>query len=288
LRSGVPLEGEFEVITPKGQVIVHYLDCPIVRGGAVVSVQSILNDITERKKAEQQLLQYQNRLRQLAAELTLAEERERRRIAVGVHDQIGQRLALVKLTLQSLCASCSENRIVPTLEGVCKDIDRAVEDAHSLTFELSNPVLYEAGLAGAVESWLARQVRKRYGIEYTFEADESGATLAKEASVALFHIVREILTNVIKHAKARHVDVRIQDADGLMQIVVRDDGVGCEPPETGKSMSKSGGFGLFNVREQLDYLGGNLTIESAPGKGTRVVVVVPLRGSRGAKKRGAP
>jgi PAS domain S-box-containing protein len=241
------------------------------------AVQVTYMDVTEHKQTEQQLLDYQRRLRELAASLTLAEERERRRIAVGVHDQIGQRLALVKLTLQSLSVSCSESSVVRTLKGVCKDIDQVLEDAHSLTFELSNPVLYEAGFADAVESWLARQVRDRHGTQYTFEASESGVDLNKEACVALFHVVRELLTNIIKHAKAKQVDVRIQRTGDAMQIVVGDDGVGFEPSEAGKCISRSGGFGLFNVREQLGCLGGSLRIESAPGKGTCVVVVVPLR-----------
>ena len=286
LRAGVPLEGEFEVITPKGYVTVHYLDSPIVHGGAVVGVQSILTDITARKEAELQLLEYQRRLRALAVELTLAQERERRRIAVGVHDQIGQRLALIKLTLQSLCASGPENPATQTLEGVCGDIDRVLEDAHSLTFELSNPVLYEAGFADAVESWLARQVRGRYGIECTFEADDSVVELDKKACVALFYVVRELLTNVIRHAKAEHLDVRIQRTGDAMQIVVRDDGVGFEPSEAGKAVSASGGFGLFHVREQLDHLRGSLRIDSAPGKGTCVVAIVPFQSSQSPRRKG--
>jgi PAS domain S-box-containing protein len=244
----------------------------------------IYDDVTERKKAEQQLLDHRNSLRELATELTLVEERERRRIAVGVHDQIAQRLALIKLTLQSLGASCSENSTARALEGVCRELDQSMADAHSLTFELSNPVLYEAGFADAVESWLAKLVREKYGIEYTFEADESDADLNKEARVGLFHIVRELLMNVIKHAKAKRVDVRIQRTGDAIQVAVQDAGVGFEPSEAGKCVSPAGGFGLFNVREKLQYMGGSLKIDSAPGEGTCVVAVVPLRGSRGLKE----
>ncbi|MCX5643547.1 MAG: PAS domain S-box protein [Phycisphaerae bacterium] len=153
LRAGVPLEGEFEVMTPKGRIAARYLDSPIMRGGNVWGVQAIMTDITERKRIEQQLLDYQNKLRELAAELTLAAERERRRIAVGVHDQIGQRLAMTKLTLQSLPTSTLETNTLRAIEEVCKDIDKVLEDAHSLTFELSNPILYEVGFEPAVESW---------------------------------------------------------------------------------------------------------------------------------------
>jgi PAS domain S-box-containing protein len=278
---------DFEMVRRDGSTVLVHFDGNIGRDehGQFKQTHCILHNITERRKTEQRLLGYQDRLRQLAAKLTLAEEQERRRIAVGVHDQIGQRLALIKLTLQSLSASCSENSTVWTLDEVCRDIERAIEDAHSLTFELSNPVLYEAGFAAAVESWLAREVHARHGIEYTFEPDESAAELNKEVCVALFRVVRELLTNVIKHAKAKRVDVRIRRADDAVQIVVRDDGIGFQSSGTGQGVSRSGGFGLFNVREQLDYLGGSLKIESAPGEGTCIVLMVPPRDSREPKER---
>jgi PAS domain S-box-containing protein len=410
----VPLEGEFEVMTPKGQVTVYYKDSPIVRGGAVVGVQSILlditkrkqaeealrhseakyrklheslidsfvsvdrnglliefngayremlgysdeelhrltyqdltprkwqdaearivndqiltrgysdvyekeyqrkdgtifpvelrtvlirdaagqpigmwaiiRDITKRKRAEQQLLDYQNRLRELAAKLTLAQERERRRIAVGVHDQIGQRLALVKLALQSWNASVSDPSTRRPSEEVCKEIDHVIEDAHSLTFELSNPVLYEAGFANAVESWLVQQIHGRHGLQYTFKADPGVAPMDKDTGIALFQIVREILANVVRHAKAKQVDVRIQKAGDRVQITVQDDGVGFEPSKIGMTDSRAGGYGLFSARERLEYMGGDLKIESAPGKGACISITVPMQSRQEPERKEA-
>ncbi len=188
--------------------------------GVVEAVGTIVVEITEHKRTEQQLLEHQNRLRALAAELTFTEERERRRIAVGVHEQIAQRLALAKLSLHSLGASSGEANISTTTEVICKEIDKVIEDAHSLTFELSNPILYEVGFEAAVESWLARQVGDRHGIEYTFKADPHPPDLDRELRVALFQVVRELLTNVIKHAKAKHVDVSVEKTAETMQITV--------------------------------------------------------------------
>jgi PAS domain S-box-containing protein len=276
-RGDAGTRAEVRFRQKNGSTFVADLNPTAVRFAGRDYVLVAIRDITERKKFEQRLLDDQAQLRQLATELMLAEERERRRIAVGVHDQIGQRLALIKLTLQSLRASSWENRMVQTLKEVCNDIDQAIEDAHSLTFELSNPVLYEAGFADAVESWLAGQVRERHGIEYTFDADESDAELTKEAQIALFHIVQELLTNVIKHAKAKQVDVRIQRIGDAMRILVRDDGVGFDPSEAGTSVSRAGGFGLFSVRERLEYLGGSIRIDSAPGAGTCIEIRTPLR-----------
>jgi len=244
--------------------------------GTPEAVGAIVVEITERKRAEQQLLDYQNRLRELAARLTLAEEQERRRIAVGVHDQIGQRLALAKLALQSLNASTSDPSTHRPLEDACKEIDQVIEDAHSLTFELSNPVLYEAGFAGAVESWLMHQIRGRHGLQYTFESDDGVATLDRDIGIALFQIVRELLANVVKHAKAQRLDVCIRRAGDKAQITVQDDGIGFEPSQVSMPGSRVGGYGLFSVRERLEYLGGSLTIDSAPSEGTRVFIAVPV------------
>jgi len=255
--------------------------------GTPNAVGAIVVEITERKKAEQQLLDYQNRLRELAARLTLAEEGERRRIAVGVHDQIGQRLATTKLMLQSLEAATGETKTAQTLQAACQEIDRILEDAHSLTFELSNPVLYEVGFRPAVESWLLQEIQGRYGIECTFAAEENPLELEKETRVVLFNIVRELLANVVKHAKAKRVAVRIHQAGDQVQIAVQDDGVGFEPSQAGRPDPRSGGYGLFSIRERLEYLGGSLNIESAPGKGTCISLTVPVPSRQKPRGKGA-
>jgi PAS domain S-box-containing protein len=284
LEKGTVRE-EVQIRRKSGEINDVLMSAELIELAGERYLLTLAQDITERKKVEQRLLDYQNRLRELAMELTLAEERERRRIAVGVHDRIGQRLAMAKLTLQSLQTSTLETNTARALEEVCKDVDKVLEDAHALTFELSNPILYEVGFEPAVESWLFQQVRDRQGIECTFEAQECRAGLDKETRVVLFDIVRELLTNVIKHAKARHVNVGIRCLEGTVHVSVGDDGIGFQPPRTGTHVSESGGFGLFNIREKLDYLGGSITMESAPGEGTRVVVVVPLTYPRNLGKK---
>ena len=284
LEKGTVRE-EVQIRRKSGEINDMLMSAELIELAGERYLLTLAQDITERKKVEQRLLDYQNRLRELAMELTLAEERERRRIAVGVHDRIGQRLAMAKLTLQSLQTSTLETNTARALEEVCQDVDKVLEDAHALTFELSNPILYEVGFEPAVESWLFQQVRDRQGIECTFEAQECRAGLDKETRVVLFDIVRELLTNVIKHAQARHVNVGIRCLAGTVHVSVGDDGIGFQPPRTGTHVSESGGFGLFNIREKLDYLGGSITMESAPGEGTRVVVVVPLTYPRNLGKK---
>jgi len=233
----------------------------------------------ERKQAEQKILASREKLRHLTSELCIAEERERRRLAAGVHDNVGQNLALAKLTLQSLMESASGSNMSAPLDEVCAVIEKTIQDVHSLTFELSNPVLHELGFEAAVEQWLTEQVQEKYGIKYKFTADLQPLQLDNEISIILFQAVRELLVNVVKHAKANTVGVRIQKAGDRVQVAVEDDGVGFLLSKLHSSLSqnKRGGFGLFSIQERLEYLSGDINIKSAPEQGTSVYLTVPLK-----------
>lgn len=243
--------------------------------GNIIELVGITKDITERKKAQQKLLDYQMQLKSLASELLLAEERERRRIATGVHDDIGQQLALTKLELQSIPERISDPEVSISLGRACKLIDKTMQEARSLAFDLSNPVLYEVGFTAAVESLLSEQMMQKSGIKTDFQAKTQKYNLSQDTSVVLFQSVREILTNVIKHANASNVKVCIDKSDHKIQVVIEDDGAGFALSKLQSPDKKKGGFGLFNVKERLEYLGGSFDIESKPGCGTRVIMVVP-------------
>lgn len=227
-------------------------------------------DITERKT-------YQSRLQSLAQQLSLAEERERRRVAVGVHDDIGQKLVLAKLELQSLQTNLESGPITDTLTRVCTLIDDTMQEARTLAFDLSNPVLYEVGFDAAVESWLTRQAKEVSGIDYNFTARHGRIKMEKETQVMLFRIVREILTNVIKHAQASTIDVTITNDSRTVQVLVADNGVGFNTERLDWDTERSAGLGLFSVRERMEYLGGSLDLQSTPGQGTTVTLKIPTR-----------
>jgi len=236
-------------------------------------------EITERKKAEGKLLDYQKRLKSMASQSLLAEERERQRLAVGLHDQIGQNLALTKVSLQSLRESLSDSEFVAPLDNICAALDRAIEDANSLVFELGNPVLYELGFETAVRQFLSEQVESKYGIKCKLTVDSKGLQLDNKTTIILFRVVRELLTNVVKHAKAKNAEVRIKMAGDKVEVAVEDDGVGFLLSESAPSLSrgKMACFGLFSIQEQLEYLGGGLNIKSELGKGTCITVTIPLK-----------
>lgn len=244
-------------------------------------------DITERKRAEQALRDYQARLKSLAAELALAEERERRRIAAGIHDDLGQKLALAKMELQLLARSPGKSKIPASLDSACARIDEAIKDAHSLTFELSNPALYDLSFEAAIELWLLEQIQKKHGIKCTVIADEQAVPLDENGKVVLFRALRELAVNVVKHAKATALTVTIEKLENSVQITCKDDGLGFAPPEAGALPRDVGGFGLFNIKERLEYLGGGMKLQSAPGRGTLITLSLPTAAGLPLKRKNA-
>jgi PAS domain S-box-containing protein len=238
------------------------------------AVEKLRNEVSERKKAEEKLLTYQKQLRSSASELSLAEERLRRKIATDVHDHLGQNLAISKLKIESLAQSATSPALAEALEEVRDLIAQAVESTRSLTFELSPPILYELGFGPAVQ-WLLRQTRQQHGLSTEFTDDERPKPLDDDIRVLLFQAVRELLVNVVKHAKAGSVKVSTQKIDDQIQVSIEDDGVGFDVDQLYSQDHLTSGFGLFNIRERLNHIGGHLDIASGAGKGTRVTMVAP-------------
>ncbi len=236
-----------------------------------------LGDIAERKDAEGKLFDYQSQLKSLASELSLTEERERRRIATELHDRISQFLVISKVKLETLRKSASSADIVKALSEVCESIDQTIQNTRSLTFDLSSPILYELGFEAAVAEWLDEHVYKKHGIAAEFLDDGQPKPLDDDIRVFLFRDVRELLINVVKHAHARKVKVSSRKVGSEIHVSVEDDGTGFNVSEITSIATKTGGFGLFSIRERLEQLGGRLKIESEAGRGTKVTIIAPLK-----------
>jgi PAS domain S-box-containing protein len=237
-------------------------------------------DITKRKRAEEEVRGYQEKLQSLATELSLTEERERRRLATDLHDHIGQALAISKIKLGVLQKSVTDEVVCKPVGEVRELIEKMIQDTRSLTFELSLPILYELGFESAVE-WFAKHVRTQHGIQVDVQKDIKPIPMADEIKVLLFRFVRELMMNVVKHAQARRARVIISRSGGEINIKVEDDGVGFGAKSDLQTIqSSNGGFGLFSIRERLHYLGGRLEVESTDIKGTRVTLTVPLKRDR--------
>jgi signal transduction histidine kinase len=235
----------------------------------------VARDVTQRKEAEQKLLEYQQQLRSLASELALTEARERKRIAADLHDRIGQALALTRIKLGTLKAGTQSPGKITSIEETIRLIEITIREVRTLVFELSSPLLYEVGLKAAVEQ-LVEQVQDQHGIPITLEDDGLPKPLSIDGSVVLFQAVRELLLNVVKHASARRIQVRLSRSDKTVEVTVQDDGVGFRVSRRAFKPGKHGGYGLFSIRERLEYLGGEVTMESAPGRGTRAALALSL------------
>lgn len=262
-----------------GQVTVSLLRGP---AGESQFAIAMIADITRRKQSEDEIRTYQMQLQSLASELSLTEERERRRLATDLHDHIGQALAISKIKLGVLQKTATSETLVHPLNEVRQLIEQMIQDTRSLTFELSLPVLYELGFEAAVE-WFARHVRAQHGILVEVQKDMLPIPMDDEIKVLLFRSVRELIVNIVKHAQARHARVTILREGDLINIKVEDDGVGIHNPPGDSPAGNNDGFGLFSIRERLHYLGGRVQVESEDGAGTRVTLWVPLQHARRAQ-----
>jgi PAS domain S-box-containing protein len=234
-------------------------------------------DITLRKEQERKIQEHQRELATLTEELLLTEERERRRLALLLHDSIGQSLAFSKREIGVLQKS-TRDEVRQALEYVKEQIDDAIRQTRSLTFELSPTTLHTFGLEAAVEE-LAEQYAQRGGFQCRFEATEEDKPLSEQIKALLYRASRELLTNISKHAQASNVFIRIDRVDESIRIVIKDDGKGFDVARLEQVIHQQQGFGLFSIRERLTHVGGTFAIESAPGKGTKVTLVAPLQGS---------
>jgi len=279
MKTGSTVESEDQGILDDGSIIdLRVKAFPVAIGGDGDSggFIEVVEDITARKKTEMELRQYENKLRSLASKLTLSEEQERRRIARGLHDSIIQPLIFLGIKLDSL-SNMPYSDQKSSFEGMRTTIDDLVRITREFTFDLSYPILYELGLEAAIDEWLGEEIAGKNDIKATFSDDGTDKALGHDLRSFLFESVRELLVNIIKHAKAENVIVDVFSEDGIIAIVVEDDGVGFDTEERLSLTGKDSGFGLFSIRERLSYFRGSLEIISKPGNGSKVILKAPLK-----------
>ena len=250
---------------------------------------AFVTDMTERRRAEAALhdrtVELEHRtaqLRQLASDLTLAEQHAREQLAKTLHDGLQQLLVVSAISLDQQLRSDSQ-RGAPSdvLVQTKKHLDDAIATARSLSFELSPPLLKTSGLPAAL-GWLANWNREKYGLEVSLSANPLADSARHHVRTLLFESVRELLFNAVKHAQVRKVIVDLAlDADDLLSITVTDEGIGFDPASVvARTTAGHAGWGLFSIRERLTLLGGGFEIVSAPGKGSQFRLFAP-RGAIG-------
>jgi PAS domain S-box-containing protein len=283
-RSLINSEGRF--INKTGEVFYCSINKVPLRdiAGNITGLVGINYDVTERKQAEQKILEYQKYLKRLAARLTLAEEGERRRIAGAIHDEISQTLAMAKIKLDAIRSSPPSEWSSVEIKQISSCIAKVIQETRTLTFELSNPILYELGFEAAAAEWLNEHVQIKHGIATEFIDDGNDKPLDDNVKVVLFRNVRELLTNCIKHAKAKTIRANIRRIDNSIEVIVEDNGAGFDPVQVRATAFKKAKFGLFSVRESLENIGGSFEIESKPGAGCRATMVAPMKNTQTNKE----
>ncbi|MEX1017543.1 MAG: PAS domain S-box protein [Phycisphaeraceae bacterium] len=225
---------------------------------------------------EQRVVQRTSQLRALAAELTQTEQRERRRLAQVLHDHLQQLLVASKLQVSLARRRAKDEDLRQLLQEASDLVDQSVAASRSLTVELSPPILYEGGLRAGLE-WLARWMEQKHNLHVVVHATEDVEPAAEDVRVFLFQAVRELLFNIVKHAGVDQADVRLQRVSGnRLEIQVADQGQGFDPEAVTRPDTTGGGLGLFSIHERLEVVGGRMSVDSQPGRGTRMTLQVPL------------
>jgi PAS domain S-box-containing protein len=280
IRGEMELVQEYEnnILTRSGeQRKIAWHNVPVRDGtGAIVGLLSSAEDITDRKQAEQAVAAYQHQLRSLVAQLSLVEEHERRRIAEHLHDHVGQLLYISQMKLGNLKNNTALAKLENSFDDIITNIREALDGTRSLTHELSPQTLYDRGFEAAVDK-LAKDLSREHEIEYKFNNACKPLQLSDDVRTTLFPVVRELLFNIIKHARARKMEVSISDNNDQIIIMINDNGAGFDMSKIDTPTGVKSGFGILNIHERLNYLGGDITIESKPGKGTSVVVTAPIQ-----------
>lgn len=233
-------------------------------------------EVAEHRRTRAQVETYQRQLRQLASELCLAEERERRTIAGDLHDHIGQALAFMKLKLLELRSNAVFCGFEQSFDDIFRLLDQTIQSTRDLTFEISPPVLYEFGLASGLE-WLCEQFTSKHPVEVRFEDRWAAnqAAPAEEVQVTIYKAVGELVTNAVKHADCRQITVALGQEGRVRYAEVRDDGRGFDVGAVLSASERPAGFGLFSLRERMRHLGGAVRIASSPDGGTRARLTLP-------------
>jgi two-component system, NarL family, sensor histidine kinase UhpB len=239
--------------------------------GLIVGSVVVNEDVTERVRAESALRESTDRLQHFSRRLLTVQEEERRHLSRELHDEFGQMLAGITLHLQaakSLASDAARSR----LDECVRLIQHAGAQLRSLVLELRPTMLETAGLAPTLR-WIAKQHQERTGI-----ATHVGGQLndvPADLAIACFRVVQEALTNVIRHARAQHVWIDLSQTEHALDLAVRDDGVGFDVARIIEQAPGYGHLGLLGMKERVQILGGNIEVNSEPGRGTRIRVSFP-------------
>jgi len=297
LETGIFQSPQLRLVKSDGGVFYVNLECMLAEesGSESKVIRIAATDVTGLKRAEKALQQANTTLEQrvaertaeverralqlqrLALEMSDVEDRERRRIAMILHDDLQQRLASLRFKIWDIVPrDKADEHVEGKIKELEADIDESIKISRSMSLDLSPPVLHQHGLIAAL-GWLAKDIRSRHGLSVVLNADKQAEPETAALASVLFRTVKELLFNVVKHSGARSAQVDAAMNANQIVIIVSDSGKGFDAVDFKSRQDAGEAFGLFSIKERIHFLGGSFSIESSPGAGCYATITVPRR-----------
>jgi signal transduction histidine kinase len=287
-------DGEVHILRPDGSRVIVIVNIAPLKNdrGVIAGAINCFYDVTHRKQAEehlrllkdqleervvertQELTESQSRLRALAAELNVTEQRERKRLATDLHDYLGQLLALSKIRLSHASQMAMDPGLAKIISDLQDTTERALSYTRTLISQLTPPDLADFSLPIALR-WLTTQM-VQHDLLVSLRIENKIPALPEEQALLLFQSIRELLLNCVKHANTHEATVTLGHASDSLHIQVSDRGAGFDAEAQGSRGVSGHAFGLFSIRERMLSLGGRVELVSSPGTGTTATLVLPL------------
>jgi signal transduction histidine kinase len=269
---------ELTLVTKAGKRLEALLATRLVPYDGGRAILGIVTDISYQKRVQTDLERRRRQLREMAMRLTQSQEAERRRLAAWLHDELGQTLTALGLKIAEGPKASTPESAAKAASEAAGILSRITEQVREETYELESPTLGTLGLGEALDE-LCERMAARFGMDFDYESQGDVGTGSAELDTALYHAVRELLHNVAKHAEATRAVCRATRLRHRVRVEVEDNGKGFDPTGIDNQFGRTGGFGLYRIRDRIDYLGGTVRVESSPGKGTCVVIDMRVEGS---------
>ncbi len=256
-EQGFPVELSLTSTTYRGEILLT----------------AVFRDLTERKRAEYAMLETNRQLQELSAALQNVREEERTRIARELHDELGQLLSGIRMEVSWLGGRLlpEQQLLIDKINAVKEQIDQTVASVRRISSDLRPLVLDDLGFDAAA-GWYVDQYSARTGLQVSLMLPEASPEQDRDVATALFRVLQECLTNIVRHAEAKKVEIELRCEGGAWLLSIRDDGVGFSP-----DLKKHGSFGLIGMRERVQILGGRFAVTTALGEGTLIELVIPVK-----------
>jgi PAS domain S-box-containing protein len=268
LRTGAPYELDLEMVRPDGthRWITARGEAQRDANGGIAGLRGTVQDITERKRADEALSSVNRRLLE-------AQESERARIARDLHDDVGQRLALLAVALEEVKRLLPEssNQALSCLDALQKQTAEITTGVQALSHELHPPRLLLQGVVAAMRG-LCDEYSRQKNVEIVFRSENVPGSVAPDMSLCLFRVLQEALHNAVRHSRTRQFDVQLRGTGDAVHLTIRDEGVGFDVDAANQGQ----GLGLTSMKERLKLVGGELSIESQSTRGTTVLARAPV------------